>query len=55
MNYTVGHSDTFSFLCYYKAISNKLVGDHPFCFKEVGRAGGGFFFFFYFFLFFELV
>ena len=19
----------------------KLVGDHPFCFKEVGRAGGG--------------
>ena len=25
-----------------KAI-NKLVGDHPFCFKEVGRAGGVFF------------
>ena len=21
----------------------KIVGDHPFCFKEVGRAGGVFF------------
>ena len=25
-------------------IQNKLVGDHNFCFKEVGRAGGVFFF-----------
>ena len=24
----------------YKAIYKELVGDHPFCFKEVGRAGG---------------
>ena len=26
-------------------IKKKVVGDHPFCFKEVGRAGGVFFFF----------
>ena len=33
----------------------KIVGDHPFCFKEVGRAGAGFSFFLSFFLSFKLV